>query len=115
MAEPTDEQLREYAAKLPKLYREIFEAFYHAFPERRQHDALTRESLLSQLDSSEYDMAEILEGVGLLIEGGFLKSSELGTFRLVRPSALGERLMEVLTGKVAPKRGAPPLPVPTWG
>ena len=38
MAEPTDEQLREYAAKLPDLYREIFEAFYRLEPKRREHD-----------------------------------------------------------------------------
>ena len=115
MAEPTDEQLAEYAAKLPKLYREIFEAFYQAYPERRQHDSLTRESLLTQLQSSEYDTTEILEGVDLLVKNGFLKLTELGMFQIVRPSTIGERLIEVLTGKIAPKRGAPPLPVPTWG
>ena len=115
MAEPTDEQLREYAAKLPQLYREILEAFPKAYPARRQHDSLTWESLLSQLDVSEFGNAEILEGIELLVGSGFLELSELRSIRLVRPSVLGERLIEVLTGKITPKRGAPPLPVPTWG
>ena len=115
MAEPTDEQLREYAAKLPQLYREVLEAFPGAYPARRQHDSLTRESLLSQLQSSEYQTAEILEGVELLVKNGFLKLTELGMFQIVKPTIVGERLLEVLTGKIAPKRGAPPLPVPTWG
>jgi len=46
---PTDEQLREYAAQLPDLYKDILAAFQYADPSRDRGDGLFEESLANFL------------------------------------------------------------------
>ena len=116
MAEPTDEQLREYAAKLPQIYKDILAAFSKADPSRRQGDAVGLERLQEALPGSEFDtsrpsLRDFNEAVGNLC---FEEILEETGFAGVYPTELGERLIAAVTGRKAPLKVVPPLPVPTW-
>ncbi len=114
MAEPTDEQLREYAAKLPDLYRETFEAFYRMEPNRHDGAPLRGVSLVEEVAKScDYAESEVAQALDELIVHKFLLRAGYPA-PIYLPTALGERLMTVVTGKRPRKRGAPPLPKPTW-
>jgi hypothetical protein len=116
MAEPTDEQLREYAAKLPEIYRDVLAAFPKADPARRQGDAVQVERLLQALPGTQFDtdrptLRDVSEAISNL---RFEELVEDTGFEGVYPTELGERLVAAITGRMAPVRVVPPLPVPTW-
>ena len=116
MAEPTDEQLREYAAKLPPIYRDILAAFQNANPHRWHGDALRIEAIRDGLPGSEFDSQRpSLRAIDVAIENmrdaGIIDDNEFTSYF---PTDLGERLIAALTGRESPKAVVPPLPVPTW-
>jgi len=116
MAEPTDEQLREYAAKLPPIYRDILAAFPKADPARRQGDAVGLERLQQALPGEEFattrpSLRDFNEAVGNLCFEEMLEKTD---FAGVYPTELGERLIAEITGRKAPVKVVPALPAPTW-
>ena len=116
MAEPTDEQLAEYAAKLPQIYKDILAAFQVATPNRWHGDALRVEAIRGGLPGSEFDprrpsLRVIEVAIENMCDAGILDDNE---FTAYFPTDLGERLVAALTGHESPKAVVPPLPVPTW-
>lgn len=116
MAEPTDEQLREYAAKLPPIYRDILAAFQNAAPNRWHGDALRIEAIRGGVPGPEFDPRRpSLRAIEVAIEN--MRDAEIlddTGFASYFPTDLGERLITALTGCESPKAVVPPLPVPTW-
>lgn len=112
---PTDEQLREYAEKLPQIYRDVLATFPAINPERKAGYGLTVETVLDHLIDSDrgYDTADVQDALAKLEERGFLTLHRKMAW--YAPTQLGERLVTVLTGHTPRSSGAPPLPVPTWG
>lgn len=116
MAEPTDEQLREYAAKLPQIYRDILKAFQAATPNRWHGDSLRVEVIRDGLPGSEFDprrpsLREIDVAIENMCDAAILDDTGFAAYF---PTDLGERLIAALTGRESPKAVVPPLPVPTW-
>jgi len=112
---PTDEQLRDYAANLPAIYRALLSAFPEVAPRRRVGDGLTLETIQGFVEDNYPDerAADVRDGLNQLESGGFLSSSNRWSF--YSPTLLGERLIEAVTGSVPAPQGPPPLPQPTWG
>lgn len=142
--EPTDEQLRAYADKLPAIYRDVLAAFPGESSNRRAGDGLYLSSIASRFqeimpaDYRPRDLARAmaqLEGRGFITRASadgtppnpFITTAELvqdylaravgdsGHDPFVAPTPLGERLITVLTGHQPVERDIPPLPEPTWG
>lgn len=115
MPVPTDEQLREYAEKLPAIYKAILSAYPAVAPGRREGDGLTADSIREHVEEVHPDerSEDVPAGLNQLEERGFLSSAKRWSF--YSPTSLGERLIVVLTGHVPAPVGPPPLPVPTWG
>ncbi len=116
MAEPTDEQLREYALKLPQIYRDVLEAFPKVDPGRRRGDAalIDRNAFYKfQLKSVESPLREwdIRHAINALCDAGILDTNE---FSSLFPTEVGERLITLLTGHEAKVYTIPELPAPTW-
>ena len=114
MNHPNDEQLRQYSQKLPDIYQAILKAFPLTVPLRRVGDGLAEESILdSLLDTAPEVLSdEVSEALDQLTVKGFL--SQHPKLRFFSPTALGERLITILTGNIARKKGVPPLPELTW-
>lgn len=116
MAEPTDEQLAEYAAKLPQIYKDILAAFQNAAPNRWHGDALRIEALRDGLPGDEFGVRRpSLRAIDVAIEN--MRDAEIlddTGFASYFPTDLGERLITALTGRESPRAVVPPLPVPTW-
>lgn len=112
---PTDEQLKEYAAKLAPIYRALLSAFPAVSPRRRVGDGLTLDTIQDYVEDNHPDerVADVRDGLNQLETGGFLES--LNRWSFYKPTPLGERLIEALTGSVPASQGPPPLPQPTWG
>lgn len=113
--EPTDEQLREYATKLPEVYKHVLYAFPRLQSPRRHGDALSLESIDRYLTQA-YDVyreGDTEEAVDQLVAGRFLERLDMPLL-VYAPTDLGERLINAVTGvSSAPKR-VPKLPEPTW-
>lgn len=137
MAEPTDEQLRDYAAKLPQIYKDILTAFPEINPERQVGEFLVGDSILMHVveKSESYDVAyrifDLQRAVAKLGLQDFLffydyKRGErplasalmenfidLGELRIM-PTTLGERLIEILSQTKAIPSTVPELPTLSW-
>lgn len=116
MAEPTVDQLREYAAKLPEIYKDVLIAFPKIDPERRRGDAAVIDRNIFfrfQLKSVESPLREwdIRQAINALCDAGILDTNE---FNSLFPTEVGERLITLLTGHEAKVYTIPELPTPTW-
>ena len=114
MPEPTDQQLREYAEKLPDIYREILAVFPAASPFRRTGDGLTGETIEEYVTDKNPDIRadDVFEALTNLVNQQFLDCSHNIIFQ---PSPIGERLITIVTGRAPRKIPIPDLPAPTWG
>lgn len=134
MAEPTDDQLREYAVKLPQIYKDILCAFPKFAPDRIRFEPLLESTLIGEvLDADESHRTSLIEealktltfqnllstnqdypGYG----GGYGDGGGGGrpAPQPIRywPTETGERLIEILSGHKAKKVSLPALPKPTW-
>ena len=115
MREPTDEQLREYADKLPAIYRDILAAFPGVAPRRRAGEGLMEETIEQFVadHSPDHRPEDVADGLGRLADRGFLGRDD--RFVVYTPTPLGERLLHVVTGHTPVTAAMPDLPVPTWG
>ena|ERR1700722_9293561 len=105
----TDEQLRQYAESLDPLYREILAAFPRIEPNRKHGFGLAFQTLAADLESRRkgIGLGEIIKASQEL-EKNALAETKNGIF--VHPTALGERLITIITGKEAPEVKVPKLP-----
>ena len=115
MAEPTDEQLRDYAAKLPQIYRDLLAAFPKIDPDRRSGDPAKvfdiEELLVSE--SKDVRMSDVQDAIYQLVSQKFLRGIGGGLYYCV-PTVLGERLITLITKHVPRPASIPALPEPSW-
>lgn len=129
MAEPTDEQLKEYGDKLPEVYRTALAAFIQIFDDgtavRRAgtqvgFPRICSEVLEAHPALSDADVKAILDQ---LINHSFIKDVVPykgledfpgNQFRRYVPTLLGERLIRAVTGIEPVPEAIPALPEPAW-
>jgi hypothetical protein len=140
---PTDEQLREYAADLDPLYRDIMAAYQFAEPLRRRGDGLyesTLRNFLRNLASikpadldwvlrsgpvgrhpykfsraiDDYGDEEFSAAMDRLIEHGFIEPRNPNGLGLLTPTPVGERMIAIITERPEPMKDPPALEKPTW-
>ncbi len=106
---PTDDQLRAYAAAMPPIYREILGAFPRIEPSRRQGYGLAFQTLAADFENREvpFGLDEIFQACQELERNGLV---EIKNRIFVHPTALGERLVTLMTGQQAPSVKVDPLP-----
>jgi len=125
MPTPTDEQLKAFAEQLPPIYRDILAAFPGINPERKAGGALMAMSLVDRFGpaidderdeqfDADHDEDEVLDALQQLEDRGFLARHPRLASLSYAPTALGERLISLLTGHRPRPKGAPPLPQLTW-
>jgi hypothetical protein len=127
MPEPTDEQLKHYAAELPKIYKYVLEAFAKASVRRRAGEPLPI-SVINQwvmLKDDYFRMGDVEEAIKNLRERGFLTlyfdedthdwdaNGEIISDD-VQPTELGEKLITALTGIGPVRNVVPKLPELAW-
>ncbi|MCA9162080.1 MAG: hypothetical protein R3C99_07145 [Pirellulaceae bacterium] len=83
----------DYLTNLAPIYRDVLAAFFRFDPTRRSGDGLAVQSLYSVLDE-QYTLGEVRAACLELIKGGAL---ELEHEIFVRPTEMGEQLVEALT------------------
>ena len=112
---PSDEQIKEYADKLPEIYRDVLSAFPGENPTRRDGDGLLPESIESHVHflNSDHREGDVTAAVARLTDRGFFEVD--ARFGEVRPTPLGERLIAAVTGRRPAPVSIPDLPVPSWG
>lgn len=140
---PTDDQLREYAADLPDLYKDILAAYPFVNDARRDGDGVFESTLrnflrnLGQIKPAdmhwvlrsgpvgrypykftraidEYTDDEFSAAVDRLIEYAFISPRVANGLGLLTPTPTGERLIEILAGKPESRKELPELPKPMW-
>ena len=114
MAEPTDDQLREYAAKLPQIYKDLLAAFPKVDPDRRSGDPVAIFKLEEQLESDDRDvrLEDVQSAFKKLVLQRFIRS--IGGTTYCAPTPIGERLISVITNHVPRPATIPELPQPSW-
>jgi hypothetical protein len=110
---PTDKELREYASRLPDIYRDILAAFPEVEPRRKKGYGLAFQTLAAHFANRriEHGLDEVLEACRQLAEMGFI---EIRNEIFAHPTDLGEELIAAITGKRAAAGNVPVLPSPTW-
>jgi len=113
MPAPSDQQLREYAARLPAIYSDILATFPGVAPDRREWDALTGHTIVDYVVDSRasHRNNDVIDGLRQLVDRGFLEKE--GSFAYA-PTPLGERLITLLTGHTPAAGRIPDLPEPIW-
>lgn len=139
---PTDEQLKDYAAQLPDLYKDILAAIPVADPHRGRGEGVHPGSLRATLVNLSYpayrpmmetrvardpgwryDFSHSLDrltdktfdiALDRLAESGFILDPLDTDFGVLVPTPLGEQLIAAITGRATPERDVPALPKPTW-
>ena len=115
MAEPTDDQLREYAAKLPQIYKDLLAAFPKVDPDRRSGDPVKVfeiEELLVN-EASDVRIQDFQKAINQLVSQKFLRDIG-GSLNYCAPTVLGERLITLITNHVPRPASIPELPEPSW-
>lgn len=139
---PTEDQIRDYASKLPDVYREILGAINKIDPFRQYRDSVNESSLWnyffnsvaasdnSRLPFEAVTFKEVPEQAATrrmkrdefqvalqrLEDGGIIESSAGDLFGTVRftPTELGEALIAQFSGRAAPRVDVPELPPINW-
>jgi hypothetical protein len=130
MAEPTDQQLKHYAAELPKIYKYVLEAFAKASEERREGEPLPFTVIRQwvMLKDSYYRTGDVHEAILKLRDRGLVKryhdpehpplhpgEQEESTWIVDWvPTELGEKLVAALTGRAPVRSVVPELPELVW-
>lgn len=111
---PTEQELSEYAKKLPLIYRDIMTAFPAVEPGRKAGYGLAFQTLTVHFINTrrEYSFGDAQEACNRLAAEGFL---EIKHEIFAHPTPLGEELIATLTEKPpASSASLPLLPARTW-
>ena len=111
---PSDADMREYARRLPPIYRDILAAFPEIEPGRKAGYGLAFQTLAARFANNRrgYEFEEVREACLRLADSGFFEIRD-GIF--AHPTDLGEQLIAAVTDKpVAPRASVPQLPARTW-
>lgn len=110
---PSDRELKEYAARLPRIYRDILTAFPAVDPSRKSGYGLALQTIVAHFANRgmEHRWDDVQTACRRLADMGFL---EIRNGIFAHPSELGERLIATITGKSAADVDLPELPAPTW-
>jgi hypothetical protein len=136
---PSGEQLKEYAAKMPPVYRDLLVAIREIDPYRCQGEGVFESSLrnkyfnkVNHLDGTttsttttpptsgiEDRNARVVDDefallIDKLVDRGFLEDPIDTPFARIVPTKLGEALIEELTGRPTPRIEVPELPPINW-
>ena len=128
MAEPTDEQVKKYADKLPEVYRTALGAFLQRYEDGIAVRRAGTSVYFSRIRTEVLEVHPALQDPDVktmldqLVERVFLKENyphdhEDWTnyqFRNYVPSLLGERLIAAVTGVEPVPEAIPALPEPAW-
>lgn len=114
MAEPTDVQLRDYAAKLPQIYKDLLAAIPKIDSNRRSGDPVKVFDIEVMLVSEAKDVRihDVPDAINQLISQKFLRG--VGGYNYCAPTVLGERLITLITNHVPRPASIPALPEPSW-
>jgi len=111
---PTDDKMREYAERLPPIYRHIMAAFPEIEPGRKAGYGLAFQTLTAHFFNTrrQYGFEEVRQACTLLAQNGFL---EIRKEIFAHPTDLGEQLIAAVTDKpTASPAMVPELPARTW-
>lgn len=110
---PTDAELAAYAQKLPPIYRDILTAYSEIEPGRTRGSGHAFQTLAAHFFNRrlEHTLVEVQEACRRLADRGFF---EIRNEIFAHPTALGEHLIAILTGKPTRELHVPELPQPTW-
>ena len=120
MAEPTDEQLKAYADKLPEVFRATLDAFVehnrNGHPLRRRGGAMLTMETLDERMAERFPLYRIGDTEAALIRlaDKGLVSEILEPIIHYKPTALGERLISAITGGEHVPEDVPELPDLVW-
>lgn len=140
---PNDEQLKEYAAQLPDLYKDILAAYQFVNDSRHRGEGVFESTLKTflrdlafvkpsdlnwilksgpvgrhpykfSLAFDEYNDDAFSTAIDRLIEHGFIEPRDPTGLGSLIPTKVGERLIEIVAGRPAPEKQIPDLPKPMW-
>jgi hypothetical protein len=107
----TEEELTHYAESLPSIYREILAAFPRLEPGRKQGYGLAFQTLAVDFESQHkgFDLGQIMQASQELERKGLVKIKHR---IFAHPTALGERLIGIISGREAQAVTVDELPSP---
>lgn len=111
---PSKTELLAYAKKLPDIYRDILAAFPEIEPYRKAGFGLAFQTLAAHFVNTRrgHGLGEIQEACKRLKAAGIM---QIKNRIFAHPTALGEQLIAVVTGRpVASNAQVPVLPTRTW-
>ncbi len=136
---PSGEQLQDYAAKMPRVYRDLLVAIREIDPDRCQGEGVFESSLRNHYSNkvnhqngtttststtpatsgNDRQIVRLVDDefamlVDRLVDKGFLEDPVQTPFSRIVPTKLGEALIEVLTGRPTRKIEVPELPPINW-
>lgn len=103
-----DDPLGSYVQSIPEVYRDILKAYPEVEPGRRPGYGLAVQTMHAHL-GGKYDLGTIAEACQEMERNGVVEIRH-GIF--VHPTALGERIIAHLTGRVAREKRLPAFPEP---
>ncbi len=123
---PLDEALKRYVDGMPDIYKDIFRAFPEAEPGRRRGDSLLLGTIAVVMNEHKpvvmnehqsrsgtyYHFSEIEQACRTLASYNFFRAPSVNLSLMLRPTPLGEDVIEHLSGHAAPPPRVPELGPP---
>jgi len=116
MAEPTDEQLKDYVTEMPQIYKSALIAIPETDPRRRARDPIKADEIVARITDADQDIRriDVVTALTQLADRGFFSKELLSPFYHTTPTDLGERAIKSSTGTIARPAMIPALPEPSW-
>ena len=114
MPDPTDDQLRDYAAQIPQIYKDLLAAIPAIDQNRRTGDPVPRLQLEDRLvdEGRDIRIADVQTAMDELMLQKFIRFVSGSNY--VVPTPIGERLITILTNHQPRPETIPKLPQPSW-
>src|SRR5262245_35727394 len=105
----SENDLKEYAAALDPLYKDILAAFPRIAPYRKKGFGLALQSIAADFEGNKKSagISIIMTACHELEKNGLV---EIKNEIFVHPTSVGEKLIELISGKQAPEVTVPKLP-----
>ena len=116
MREPTDDELRDYLAKMLEIYKKVLASLPEIDPKRRELDPIRADSIMDRLIDPDLDIrrVDVEAAITQLYDHGFFGGgSGYGPY-YAGTTEVGERAIKMLTGKSSRSATVPALPQPAW-